>query len=102
MQRYRSSKQCRNYDRTLLAVYLTADDEGLFSTASNGAIAKTAGLAADTVKAYLAEMVREGVVEVYRPGVDGVSCRVMILLDHPTAVSAAQHMRDSTADGRRQ
>lgn len=90
--RHRHLTRRLNYRRVLVAVYLTADDEGLLNEATNAEIGRVAGLSADTVSGYLDDLERAGVVAIFRGVMGG---RYLVLLDHPDAEKAARRLRRS-------
>ena len=93
--RLRIAKSCRkmsatrasNYRRVVLALYLTAEDDGPFSVATNGEIGELAGLKAATVGGYVRQAEADKLVKVFRPGPDCVRCRIMIFKDQRGARS---------------
>lgn len=88
---YRHATSRRSYYRTLIALYLAADAEGLFCHATNAEIAKYSGLTAATIKCYIHDMEMDGAVATFMPS-EGFPRRTIVLLDHPEADAAAQAM----------
>jgi hypothetical protein len=82
--------QQRYYDRVLLAVYITADDEGLLCTATNAEIARVAHVGVDTAKGYLHSLDFGGEITTFRGG--GYH-RIMVLMDHPDATATVKRLR---------
>jgi hypothetical protein len=78
--------------KVILALYLASDESGLNCTASNAEIGRRAGLAAGTVKQYLAGFERDGEIAVFMPGAYVVPVRVIILADHPDAARAMRRL----------
>ena len=99
-----SKTRTSNYCRVVLALYLTAEDDGGVNVATNGYIGELAGLTAATVGEYVRQAEIDRVVMIFRPGVDNLRCRVMVLLDHPRARAMVKNLEwqgGSTASAQR-
>ena len=97
----------RNYQKVLLAVYFTAEDEDLYdhesgtyvamagacNLTSNRRIADAAGLTRSTIPPYLVELEANGVIETFEREFQGQPFRVMILKDHPKARAMLREYR---------
>lgn len=79
----RNRKVRSAWRRVFMAVYITADAEGRYSTATNAEIAAVAGLNAETVKTYLSSMNWDGVFAVYDVPKGVRSRRVIVIPGHP-------------------
>ena len=88
--RGRNATVVRNYDKVLLAVYITADDAGLVSHATNAEIGAACGLSKVTVPGYLRMLEEHGVIATFRGnGFD----RFIVLMDHPDAETIFKRFR---------
>lgn len=85
---YLQKTRQKNYKKVLLAVYFTADPDGLASAASNAEIAEVAGLSAGTVQSYLRMLHRDGHIAVIDSRDYDISFRQIVLMDHLDAHEA--------------
>ena len=91
--RRRIERRCRRlgerrasrYRRVILSLYMAADADGLYTNATNIELGSGAGVPASAVGDYLRMAEADGLVRVFRPGADCVSCRVVIFKEHRQA-----------------
>jgi hypothetical protein len=80
------------YQKVLLAVYILSDEDGLACRACNARIGRECGPSGRTVARVLAEMRRRGLIETLDSR-DGLSHRMIVLMDHPMAATLLKHIR---------
>lgn len=88
--RKRIDRRCRelgerrasSYRRVILALYMTADADGVLNVETNLEIGIAAGFKTGNIGDYLKMAEADGIIRTFRKG---LICRVMVLLDKPKA-----------------
>ncbi|WP_422932235.1 hypothetical protein [Singulisphaera sp. PoT] len=80
-------------NRTVLAVYMLAGDRGMVCNARNIEIGRAAGLSPELTREALEGLVRDKVITILGPR-DGISCRFIVLMDHPEADAFVAEVRE--------
>lgn len=82
----------RNYQRTLMAVYWLSEPDGFRCYATNAELCRETGLGERTMKRYLRDLEKNGVIR-HAPAHDRVSRRTLVILDHPDADAYVRHLQ---------
>ncbi len=84
----------RSYQRVLLAVYWTAEPQGLLCASTNVEIAAAAGVGVETVRKYIHAMEADWTIATFEPGGERHR-RLVVIMDHPLAEKVISTARDT-------